>query len=119
MTEHKFKDYRVEPSEVAFKIYATNIRTGREELIKCTLSKSGAYAYIAKKNYSQKHPIHSNRLKVILKELGLTYKDFASKIGKNPNTISNWANNNSQPSYGVVLMMSQALNMPVSEIINF
>ncbi len=119
MIKEEFTNYRVEPSETAFKIIATNPETGRDELIKYTTKQAYAYSYVNRKNRDLKYKIHSNRIKQIMFEKGLTYEKLSEMIGRNKNTIMIWANNRKQPSYGSILLMAQTLNIKPEDLINF
>lgn len=114
-----YEKFRVEPSEVAYKIYATNTDTNREELIKCMVNKARAYAYANKMNNIAKHRIRSNLIKIILHQRGISYKDFAKSIAISEDTIRRWANNSLQPSYGSILLMAQVLGIKPEELIAF
>lgn len=70
-------------------------------------------------SYSQKcKEIESmNRIKMILKEQGRTQTWLAEKIGKSYVVVTNYCNNNSQPSIQVLTEISQILDVDVRELL--
>lgn len=114
-----YKNFRVEPSEVAYKIYAINEKNGREELIKCMLNKACAYAYVSKANNVSKHRIHSNNLKVILLNRNMTAKQLSLFIGREEDTVKSWINNRTQPAIGSQLLICRYLGISREELVNF
>lgn len=116
---NSYKNYRVEPSEVAFKIYATNTETGREELIRCMLNKGRACAYVARMNNPKKHKILSNRLRIVMHEKNISAEELASKVRMAKNTIRSYMRNNLQPSYGTLIYLADTLGVKPQELINF
>ena len=59
-----------------------------------------------------------NRLKVVLVEKNLSSKWLAEKLGKNEATISRWCTNDVQPNLKMLLVISELLNVNISELIN-
>jgi putative transcriptional regulator len=58
-----------------------------------------------------------NRIKKILKEQGRTQTWLAEKIGKSYVVVTNYCNNNSQPSIQVLSEISQILDVDVRELL--
>lgn len=58
-----------------------------------------------------------NRIKEILKEQGRTQTWLAEKIGKSYSVVTNYCNNNSQPSIEVLTEISQVLDVDVRELL--
>jgi len=58
-----------------------------------------------------------NRIKKILKEQGRTQTWLAEKIGKSYVIVTNYCNNNSQPSIHVLTEISQILDVDVRELL--
>jgi putative transcriptional regulator len=58
-----------------------------------------------------------NRIKKILKEQGRTQTWLAEKIGKSYVVVTNYCNNNSQPSIQVLTEISQILDFDVRELL--
>lgn len=58
-----------------------------------------------------------NRIKVVLVEQGRTNKWLADKLGKNATTVSRWCTNDMQPSLETLVLISDALNVNVRELI--
>ncbi|WP_317171482.1 helix-turn-helix transcriptional regulator [Tamlana sp. I1] len=58
-----------------------------------------------------------NRIKKILKEQGRTQTWLAEKIGKSYVVVTNYCNNNSQPSIQVLTEISQILDVDVRELL--
>jgi putative transcriptional regulator len=56
-----------------------------------------------------------NRIKKVLKEQGRTQTWLAEKIGKSYAVVTNYCNNNSQPSIQVLTEISQILDVDVRE----
>lgn len=58
-----------------------------------------------------------NRIKIILKEQGRTQTWLAEKIGKSYVVVTNYCNNNSQPSILVLTDISKILDVDVRELL--
>ncbi|MCW2118042.1 helix-turn-helix transcriptional regulator [Flavobacterium sp. 7A] len=58
-----------------------------------------------------------NRIKKILKEQGRTQTWLAEKIGKSYVIVTNYCNNNSQPSIQVLTEISQILDVDIRELL--
>jgi len=58
-----------------------------------------------------------NRIKKVLKEQGRTQTWLAEKIGKSYVVVTNYCNNNSQPSIQVLTEISQILDVDVRELL--
>jgi transcriptional regulator with XRE-family HTH domain len=58
-----------------------------------------------------------NRIKKILKEQGRTQTWLAEKIEKSYVVVTNYCNNNSQPSIQVLTEISQILDVDVRELL--
>lgn len=58
-----------------------------------------------------------NRIKKVLKEQGRTQTWLAEKIGKSYVVVTNYCNNNSQPSIQVLTKISQILDVDVRELL--
>ena len=58
-----------------------------------------------------------NRIKEILKEQGRTQTWLAEKIGKSYVVVTNYCNNNSQPSIQVLTNISKILDVDVRELL--
>ncbi len=58
-----------------------------------------------------------NRLKVILAEKKKTSKWLAEQLGKDPTTVSKWCTNSSQPSLGLMMKISQILEVDLKSLI--
>lgn len=58
-----------------------------------------------------------NRIKVVLAEKKRTNKWLAGEIGKDVATISKWCTNISQPSHETLVLIANALNVDVRELI--
>jgi len=58
-----------------------------------------------------------NRIKIVLVEQGRTNKWLAAKLDKNTATVSRWCTNDMQPSLETLLLISDALNVNVRELI--
>jgi putative transcriptional regulator len=58
-----------------------------------------------------------NRIKKVLKEQGRTQTWLAEKIGKSYVVVTNYCNNNTQPSIQVLTEISQALDVDVRELL--
>jgi transcriptional regulator with XRE-family HTH domain len=58
-----------------------------------------------------------NRIKKVLKEQGRTQTWLAEKIGKSYVIVTNYCNNNSQPSIQVLTDISQVLDVDVRELL--
>lgn len=58
-----------------------------------------------------------NRIKEVLKEQGRTQTWLAEKIGKSYVVVTNYCNNNSQPSLEVLRKIAKVLDVDVKELI--
>ncbi len=58
-----------------------------------------------------------NRIKDVLKEQGRTQTWLAEKLGKSYVVVTNYCNNNSQPSLEVLRKMAKILDVDVRELI--
>jgi len=58
-----------------------------------------------------------NRIKDVLKEQGRTQTWLAEKIGKSYVVVTNYCNNNSQPSIQVLTEISRVLDVDVRELL--
>ena len=58
-----------------------------------------------------------NRIKEILKEQGRTQTWLAEKIGKSYVVVTNYCNNNSQPSIQVLTDISKVLYIDIRELL--
>ena len=58
-----------------------------------------------------------NRIKEVLKEQGRTQKWLAEKIGKSYVVVSNYCNNNTQPSILVLFQIAKALGVEAKELL--
>jgi len=58
-----------------------------------------------------------NRIKKILKEQGRTQTWLAEKIGKSYVIVTNYCNNNSQPSIQVLTQISRILDVDVRDLL--
>ncbi|MEX2411161.1 MAG: helix-turn-helix transcriptional regulator [Candidatus Paceibacterota bacterium] len=58
-----------------------------------------------------------NRIKKVLKEQGRTQTWLAEQIGKSYVIVTNYCNNNSQPSIQVLTEISQVLDVDVRELL--
>lgn len=59
-----------------------------------------------------------NRIKVVLVEQNRTNKWLAEKLGKTTATVSRWCTNEVQPSLETLVLISEALNVDVRELLN-
>lgn len=64
---------------------------------------------MAKKNY--------NRLKTVLSDLGITSKELADRIHKNPVTISRYCTNDQQPSLKVLYQIAEELQVAIVDLL--
>jgi transcriptional regulator with XRE-family HTH domain len=58
-----------------------------------------------------------NRIKEVLKEQGRTQTWLAEKIGKSYVVVTNYCNNNTQPSIQVLREISQVLDVDIRELL--
>ncbi len=58
-----------------------------------------------------------NRIKEILKEQGRTQTWLAEKIRKSYSVVTNYCNNNSQPSIEVLTEIAQVLDVDIRELL--
>lgn len=57
-------------------------------------------------------------IKVYLKELGWTQKQFADKIGCSKTTISKWFLKQTQPTFDLIVNITKVLNCTFEELIH-
>jgi transcriptional regulator with XRE-family HTH domain len=62
-------------------------------------------------------PVHYNRLKGVLADLGKTNKELAEGIGVFPNTVSSWCTNAKQPSWEKLYAIAEFLKIDVRELL--
>ncbi|HSH67972.1 MAG TPA: helix-turn-helix transcriptional regulator [Bacteroidia bacterium] len=62
-----------------------------------------------------KKPI--NRIKTVLVDQGKTNKWLASKLKKSPTTVSRWCTNEMQPSLETLVLIANALNVNICELL--
>lgn len=58
-----------------------------------------------------------NRIKEVLKEQGRSQKWLSEQIGKSYIVVTNYCNNNSQPSIPVLREIAKALDIDVRELL--
>lgn len=58
-----------------------------------------------------------NRLKEILVIKGMSQKELAERMGKNPNTITSICNNKSQPHLKDLKKMAEILDVDIRELL--
>lgn len=58
-----------------------------------------------------------NRIKVVLKEQGRTQTWLAEQIGKSYVVVTNYCNNNTQPSIPVLRKIAEVLDVDVRELL--
>ena len=58
-----------------------------------------------------------NRLKEILVIKGMSQKELAERMGKNPNTITSICNNKSQPHLKDLKSMAEVLDVDIRELL--
>lgn len=58
-----------------------------------------------------------NRLKIVLAEQKKTGKWLAEQLGKDTSTVSKWCSNKIQPSLGMLMKISEVLNVDLRELI--
>lgn len=61
--------------------------------------------------------IEYNRIKVVLAEKKKTNKELALHLKKNPETISRWCTNDSQPSIATLFEIASYLSVSVCELL--
>lgn len=62
-------------------------------------------------------PLHYNRLKGVLADLGKTNKELAEGIGVLPNTVSSWCTNAKQPSWEKLYAIADFLKIDVRALL--
>ena len=81
---------------------------------------------IFKLNYVLLHIIESlikmerkkiNRLKVVLAERGMTNKQLAEILDKDPAVISKWVTNAAQPNVEMFIQLAKILNVSVDDLL--
>lgn len=81
---------------------------------------------IFKLNYILLHIIESlikmerkkiNRLKVVLAEKGMTNKQLAEILGKDPAVISKWVTNTAQPNVEMFIQLAKILKVSVNDLL--
>lgn len=58
-----------------------------------------------------------NRLKVVLAEKGMTNKQLAEILDKDPAVISKWVTNVAQPNVGMFIQLSKILEVSVDDLL--
>ena len=58
-----------------------------------------------------------NRIKVMLAERMMTNKDLAEKLGKDPDTVSKWVTNTSQPSLENLIEIAECLECELNDLV--
>ncbi len=58
-----------------------------------------------------------NRLKAVLADAGQTNKWLAEQLGKDPETISKWCTNTTQPDLQTLSRISDLLNIDIRELL--
>lgn len=58
-----------------------------------------------------------NRVKEVLVSNGMSQKDLAEKLGKNPNTIASICNNKSQPHLKDLKRIARILDVDIRELL--
>lgn len=58
------------------------------------------------------------RLDEVLKEKHIQQKDLASRLGVSKVSVSNWCNNQTNPSIDTLVNIAMVLEVKVSELIN-
>jgi len=58
-----------------------------------------------------------NRIKIVLKEQGRTQTWLAEQIGKSYVVVTNYCNNNSQPSIQVLTIISKILDVDIRDLL--
>lgn len=61
--------------------------------------------------------IQYNRIKAVLAEKKKTNKELALKLGVEPQTVSRWCTNQSQPSIETLYEISKALRVDIRELL--
>ena len=81
---------------------------------------------VFKLNYVLLHIIESlikmerkkiNRLKVVLAERGMTNKQLAEILDKDPAVISKWVTNAAQPNVEMFIQLAKILNVSVDDLL--
>ena len=58
-----------------------------------------------------------NRIKVMLAERMISNKDLAEMLGKDPETISKWVTNTSQPSLENLIDIARCLKCEINDLV--
>lgn len=58
-----------------------------------------------------------NRLKVVLAEKGMTNKQLAEILDKDPAVISKWVTNVAQPNVGMFILLAKILGVRVDDLL--
>jgi transcriptional regulator with XRE-family HTH domain len=58
-----------------------------------------------------------NKIKIVLAMKDQKSKWLAQKLGKNPNTISKWCNNEAQPSLETLFQIAEVLDVEVKDLV--
>ena len=58
-----------------------------------------------------------NRLKVVLAEKGMTNKQLAEILDKDPAVISKWVTNMAQPNVGMFIQLAKILDVTVDDLL--
>ena len=56
------------------------------------------------------------RIKEVLKEQGITAKELAERVGISRENMTNIINEKSKPSFDTLIKISEAINVPMSEL---
>ena len=60
-----------------------------------------------------------NKLKVVLADKKRTNKWLAEQLGKDQTTISKWCTNTSQPDLACLMIISELLEVDLTELVRF
>ena len=58
-----------------------------------------------------------NRLKVVLAEIGMTNKQLAEILEKDPTVISKWVTNVAQPNVEMFILLAKILDVRVDDLL--
>jgi putative transcriptional regulator len=72
---------------------------------------------IINKEYQSLMKAYMNRIKIVLKEQGRTQTWLAEQIGKSYVVVTNYCNNNSQPSIQVLTEISKILDVDIRDLL--
>lgn len=114
-----YKNFDIIPGELTWKVYATNVDTNKREHIGTYTRKQCAYSIVARLSKASKHPIHSNRLKVVMFEKNVSVEELAQKANISQSILRSYISQNKQPSYGILVLLAQCLGTKADDLINF